>query len=201
MARDDWLSRSPRRSESRWERWSGRERTREREGLERGHGAGYGEEWEPEEARLESARARRARERWGADWWGARGGYGGYEGGYGAGRMMRRRGERYRGTRYGREEETYGSPYYDRMPFRSRRRYEGGAYGWEVERRHFRPYDREFQAGYGEPYSGRVPGYTGEYWRGGRPGYHAYRGWRTGARRGMSQRWREPGPYGEEYGW
>ena len=85
MARDDWLSRSPRRSESRWERWSGRERTREREGLERGYGAGYGEEWEPEEARLESARARRARERWGADWWGAGGGYGGYEGGYGAG--------------------------------------------------------------------------------------------------------------------
>ena len=199
MARDDWLSRSPRRGESRWERWFGRERGRGREDLERGYGTRYGEEWEPEESGLESARSRRARERWGADWWGERGGYGG---GYRGARAERRRGERYRGTRLAPEEEAYGSPYYDRLPFRSRRRYEGEAYGWEGERRHFRPYDREFQAGYGEPYyTGRAPGYTGEYGRGGRPGYRPYRPWRSGARRGMGQRWREEGMYGEEYGW
>ena len=50
MARGDWLSRSPRRSESRWERWSGRERSREREDVERGYGARYGEGWAPEGA-------------------------------------------------------------------------------------------------------------------------------------------------------
>ncbi|MFO7260910.1 MAG: hypothetical protein DIU52_007125 [bacterium] len=200
MARGDWLSRSPRRSESRWERWSGRERSREREDVERGYGARYGEGWAPEGAGLESERARRARERWGADWWGE-GGYGGYEGGYGPGMPMRRRGEPYRRPWYDREEETYGSPYYDRLPFRSRRRYEGGEYGWEGERRYFRPYDREFQAGYGEPYRGRVPGYTGEYGWAGRPGYRPYREWRSTVRRGAGERWRGAGPYGHEYGW
>ncbi|HEX7089015.1 MAG TPA: hypothetical protein VF192_02695 [Longimicrobiales bacterium] len=159
---------------------------------------------EEEEGAAERARARRARERWGADWWGERPrgyagtGYGGYEEEYGRERVATRRGERpsrFARRRFRPEEEyeAYGAPYYDRMPFRSRRRFERGepGYGWAAERRMFRPYEREFQGEYGEAYRGMPPGYTGEYTWGRRPRYRAWR------RRG--RRWGRP--YGEEYGW
>lgn len=197
MARDEWLSRSPRGTG----RWGGRRMAREATELGPGYGGAYREG--EEEGAAESARARRARERWGADWWGARprgygGGYGGYAAEYGRERMATRRGERpsrFARRRFRPEEEyeAYGTPYYDRMPFRSRRRFERGepGYGWPVERRMFRPYEREFQGEYGEEYRGMPPGYTGEFTWGRRPRYRAWR------RRG--RRWGRP--YGEEYGW
>ncbi|HEY8470374.1 MAG TPA: hypothetical protein VIL18_12060 [Longimicrobiales bacterium] len=187
MARDEWLSRSPRGTA----RWGGRWTAREPTEIGPGYGATYRGE---EEGAAGPAGGRRARERWG--YW--RGEYGGYEEEYGRERRAARRGARpsrlaRQRSRPEEEEWAYGTPYYDRMPFRSRRRYERGepGYGWPVERRMFRPYEREFQGDYGEEYRGLPPGYTGEYTWGRRP---RYRAWRRGGRWGGR-------PYGEEYGW